>query len=433
MTAASGRRFLTHRSTSEDCNDMSALADRAADSTSFEVTCEGTCFRLRQSSGRGVGRASQALVATLGLTMSALLMGSDVGYGQDGAKPFHSVVVSENGIEPEGGAADGLVHEQEWSDSANAFAEGQPSVPMASGASFDPRWDLAVDALMLWQGNAQSLPLFLDTTTGGTAFNAQDMQTQMGAGVRVGLLRYVGDCHAIEGNYFQARPFNATGSAPVGGGPYELANMGNLVFNDIESATVASSGWIQSAELNWRKGVCYSPISWIAGFRWVELNSQTNVDYQFTNPDPFGSGAVNTAAGNNLYGGQVGADMRLWNGGGKWRLNGLGKAGIFYNAASFQRSTAGFTFADGTPYPLGTVAATADQTSFFGEIGLNSTYWITNWLAWRAGYTVMWASGVAVATEQLPLNSFGPPGTATINTNGSVLLHGVTTGIEARW
>jgi hypothetical protein len=204
------------------------------------------------------------------------------------------------------------------------------------------------------------------------------------------------------------------------------------VFDDIQSATVTSSGWIQSAELNWRKNECWSPITWLAGFRWVELNSQANIDYAFANPTPYGSGSLDTNVGNNLYGGQVGADMRLWNKGGKWRVNGLGKAGIFYNSASFQRSTAGFITETGDVYPLGSVSATADQTSFFGEVGLNSTYWITNWLAWRAGYTVMWAAGVAVAPEQFPLNNFGD-GTASINTNGSVLLHGVTTGIEARW
>jgi hypothetical protein len=286
---------------------------------------------------------------------------------------------------------------------------------------------------MLWQGNAQSLPLFLDTD-GGTAYNAQNLQTEMAAGVRVGAIRTVGDRYAIEGNYFQARPFNATGYAPPSGGPYTLTNTGDLVFNDIESATVTSSGWIQSAEVNWRKNERWSPITWLAGFRWVELNSQANVDYQFANTDPnaFGSGSINTNVGNNLYGGQMGADMRLWNKGGRWRANAVGKAGIFYNAASFQRSSAGFITNAGEPFPLGTVAATADQTSFFGEVGLNSTYWITNWLAWRAGYTVMWAAGVAVAPQQLPLNSFGD-GTASINTNGSVLLHGVTTGIEARW
>ena len=50
-------------------------------------------------------------------------------------------------------------------------------------------------AVLLWQGNAQSLPLFLDTS-GGTALNAQDLQTEMGAGVRVGVVR-VGVVRAI--------------------------------------------------------------------------------------------------------------------------------------------------------------------------------------------------------------------------------------------
>ncbi len=171
---------------------------------------------------------------------------------------------------------------------------------------------------MLWQGNAQSLPLFLDTS-GGTALTAQDFQTEMGAGVRLGVVRAINERYAIEGNYFQARPFNATDYAPAAGGPYEQTNTGDLVFDDIQSATVTSSGWIQSAELNW----------------------QANIDYAFANPTPYGSGSIDTNVGNNLYGGQVGADMRLWNKGGKWRVNGLGTAGIFYTTASFQRSTAG--------------------------------------------------------------------------------------------
>ena len=320
-------------------------------------------------------------------------------------------------------------------DGAGAFSGGwdyssevaSDRLPVRSG----PAWDVAVDAIMLWQGNSQSLPLFLDAG-GGTGFNAQSLQTQTGAGVRVGLLRYIADRYAIEGNYFSARPFEANGVAPASGGPYTMTNMGDLVFDDIKSAQIGTTGWIQSAEINWRRCECWCPITWLAGFRWVELNSQANIDYDFANPDPIGSGTVNTHVGNNLYGGQLGADIRLWNARGRWRVNSLGKAGIFYNSSSFQRSSAGFVYSDGKPYPLGNTSATADQTSFFGEIGLNSTYWITDWLAWRAGYTVMWAAGVAVAPEQLPLNDFGDR-TASINTNGSVLLHGVTTGIEARW
>ena len=374
--------------------------------------------------------------SALGLRVAAVLvaaLASGIAGADEMPMELDSVVVGDEGIEAMPVQDPAMAGVPDWSGPAPESVPYEPS-GCTPAKKCGPRWDVAVDALMLWQGNAQSLPLFLDTD-GGTAYNAQDLQTEMAAGVRVGAIRAVGERYAIEGNYFQARPFNATGYAPASGGPYTLTNTGDLVFNDIESATVTSSGWIQSAEVNWRKNECWSPITWLAGFRWVELNSQANIDYQFANTDPnaFGSGSINTNVGNNLYGGQMGADIRLWNKGGRWRANAIGKAGIFYNAASFQRSSAGFVTNAGDSFPLGTVAATADQTSFFGEVGLNSTYWITNWLAWRAGYTVMWAAGVAVAPEQFPLNNFGGTEPTSINTNGSVLLHGVTTGIEARW
>ena len=57
---------------------------------------------------------------------------------------------------------------------------------------------------------------------------------------------------------------------------------------------------------------------------------------------------------------------------------------------------------------------------------------ITRWLAWRGGYSVFWLSGVATAPQQFAASDFAES-TGTVNTNGSVLLHGVTTGLEARW
>jgi hypothetical protein len=378
-------------------------------------------------------------LSSVGLTWMAKAMGND------SSITFDSVVVGDDGIEssaPETLAPPAAPMTSDWAAGMDGGDAGQgcetmayqsqTATPYQAQGACKPVWDLQVDALMLWQGNSQSLPLFLNSE-GGDALDAGDLQTQTGAGVRIGLVRSIDERYAIEGNYFQARPFNAEQSIPADGGPYELTNTGDLLFNDIESARVTANSSISSAELNWRKQECWSPITWLAGFRWVEWNSQANIDYDFTNPDPFGSGSINTNVGNNLYGGQIGGDMRFWNAGGNWRVNGLGKAGVFYNSASFQRSTAGFVTSEGDDYPLGTVAATADQVSFFGEVGLNSTYWITNWLAWRAGYSVFWLSGVAVAPEQFPLNNFGGTEPTTINTNGSVLLHGVTTGIEARW
>lgn len=353
--------------------------------------------------------------------------GSTYSRGDHSALPDQAVVVGDGLVESAPTIAselDGSAGTGQWVGAPADGFSGAVSQAMA------PRWDIAVDALMLWQGNAQALPLLVDPA-GTPVVDASGLRTQFTAGPRVSLIRSLGGPYSIEGNYFQARPFNAERFVPAGGGPYGMTNFGDVSFDDIESAAVTGSGWIQSAEFNWRKNECYSPITWIAGFRWVQLNSEFNMNYAFQNPDPYGTGSVNAVSGNDLYGGQIGADVMLWNRGGTWRLNGLGKAGVFYNTA-YQRSSAGFVTTDGDPFPLGTVGADAEQTAFFGEIGLNSTYWITNWLAWRAGYSVFWAAGVAVAAQQLPSNSFGD-GTAGIDTNGSVMLHGVTTGLEARW
>ena len=69
---------------------------------------------------------------------------------------------------------------------------------------------------------------------------------------------------------------------------------------------------------------------------------------------------------------------------------------------------------------------------FVGETGINASLALTNWLSWRAGYTCFWLGGVAVPARQLGLYD-ATAGTTSVNTNGSVFLHGVTTGLEARW
>lgn len=297
-----------------------------------------------------------------------------------------------------------------------------------------PRWSVQVDALMLWRSNMQSVPLFLDSPPGGVALDANQVQVPMSAGPRFGLMRRIGQCAAIEGNYFNVSPFAGEHLSPAVGGPFTMVNFGDLVFDDITAARLNSNARIQSAELNWRRSVGPT-FTWLAGFRWVQWNEQMAADYEFANPNPenLGSGSVNTNTGNDLYGGQIGLDAMLWDRGGPWKVSGLGKAGVYYNRA-YQNSTAGFFPLPGfePPYTLPTVSASSNNVAFVGEVGVNSTYWLTSWLAWRAGYSLFWLSGVAVAPEQFALADYGA-GTTTIKTSGSVFLHGVTTGIEARW
>jgi hypothetical protein len=161
----------------------------------------------------------------------------------------------------------------------------------------------------------------------------------------------------------------------------------------------------------------------------VEWNQDLSLVSNSTTVAPTGIGA---RTGNDLFGSQIGGDLGLWNSGGRVTVNGIGKAGVFLNHA-YQQTTGTFNV-NGVATPQGPAAAQKDGVAFFGEAGVNASLAVNRWLSWRLGYSLFWLSGVAVPANQLGLANFSaaPPAT-TINTSGSVLLHGVTTGLEARW
>ena len=286
----------------------------------------------------------------------------------------------------------------------------------------EPRWVTTIDLMMLWQNNISSRVLYNSVADGAPALNANQAQTAMALGPRVGTIFNLDNVYAIEGNYFQAGMFNGDAtSLPIG--PLQENNLNGGFYQPVDSAQLFTTSFIQSAELNWRRRTC-TPITWIGGFRWVEWNQQMNItDYAGGTQASF----FNTATGNNLYGGQGGVDIALWNdNNGPVKVNAVGKAGVFYNNA-FQRSY--FSDAGGTV----PASAVADQTAFFGEFGVNSTVRLNSWLSWRLGYSLFWLSGVAVPAAQLSTTDLNNLSATTINTNGSALIQGVTTGLEARF
>lgn len=287
-----------------------------------------------------------------------------------------------------------------------------------------PRWVVQVDALMLWQGNIQSRPLFR-TFEGETRLDADDATTQMSPGPRVGLFLNVDQCHTFEANYFIVRPFDGDDFVPED--PYAASNLSGYNPPPPGTGALYTSGLFQSAEFNWRRRECCHPITWLAGFRWVELNQELALE---SDNQSLGTSGIGSRTGNDLFGGQIGMELGLWNSGGPVTFTGIGKAGVFYNSA-FQR-TSGVFDVDGTLVDQPTVSAEAEETSFVGELGINGSVKLSRWLSWRAGYSFFWLSGIAVPASQLGRANFFA-GSATINTSGSVLLHGATTGLEARW
>lgn len=379
-------------------------------------------------------------IAFLSCTLQA---GSFDGYADSGpGSDQDSVLVQSPTINDEGEVfiSDGPVGDMTWSGGTGAGcgrhgcrggcqhcnqSMGWMNSMLHHGGNRCSSWTAQIDALMLWQGNIPSFPLLTDATTGVTALDANQAQTQMSAGPRFALFYNVDPCHAIEGNYIYVDGFNGQASVPAGGAysPVTIPQPPATGAGTITGATLLTEGLFKSAELNyrWRNT---DALTWLIGFRWVEWNQTAQIDgLSGQSSSPF---SINEQTGNDLYGGQFGADLLFWNAGGRFRLNGVAKAGIFGNHA-YQRASGSDAL---TNYGQGTVYG--DQVSFFGEVGMYGDIAITRWLSWRTGYVLFWGTGLALPAENLSLAGF-PPATYQINISESLLVHGVTTGLEARW
>ncbi|NBW95618.1 MAG: hypothetical protein EBR28_02530 [Planctomycetia bacterium] len=289
-----------------------------------------------------------------------------------------------------------------------------------------PRWTAQVDALLLWQTNIPSRPLYADSVTGQTVLNANQAIPPVSAAPRYAILYHRDPCHAFEINYFQIQSFAGTAAVGAGTNTYRGVNLPGVVIGDITSAQVDTTAGLKSWEFNARRsdgGI----LTWIGGFRWVEWNQQLNL--VGANLGVLGNDQYLVQTGNNLYGGQLGADLLLWNSFRKVKVNGVAKGGVYYNCHAYQNTT--LSGGQGV-FAANTLATSKDACSFMGEVGLIGEYKLAEWLSWRAGYTLFWLGGIATPSNQLALSDFTAQ-TTSINTYSSAFLHGVTTGLEARW
>ena len=304
-----------------------------------------------------------------------------------------------------------------------------PVGPLAAPTRLQ-KWTAQVDALFLFMGDTPSRTIYVDDFTGQPALNLNQADPEMSVAPRYGITWHRDACRAFEINYFQVGSFRSL--TEVAAPPDSILSsegLGGVPFNDVLGAGFESTAGIKSWEFNLRK-TNGGPITWIAGFRWVEWTQQLAIADVFDNGGEPGFDAYGVETGNNLYGGQLGADLMLWNRGNRFRVNGVAKGGVYYNYQSYQRS---LIFSEQAGLE-GELAATKDTTSFVGEVGLTGEYRITNWLSWRAGYTLFWLGGIATPANQLALSDFTQdPPTTGISPYSSVLLHGATTGLEARW
>jgi len=293
-------------------------------------------------------------------------------------------------------------------------------------------WVGRVDALVLWRNAPPDRPLVDNALVTGPLLNANGMDSTAAAGPRFSIFR-VNNCtgHAVEATYLRAanfrsiRPLSAVSEQYVTAAPGIYGNA-PLAF-DSGNANLGSR--LQSFELN-RHHAHGKFLRFLAGFRWIDWQEQ------FTLQDTATGGITDfyqTGCFNDLYGGQIGVDANLL--ATPWiRFDGVVKAGAYYNNAV---QSSEYTTSDPVNPGTATVAVGESPASgaFAGELGFTGVVPITSCLDFRFGYFGLWLSGIAQATQQLSGQTLTPglPAEGTINTNGGVLVQGVSLGLEGRW
>src|SRR5690606_8580165 len=156
-------------------------------------------------------------------------------------------------------------------------------------------------------------------------------------------------------------------------------------FNTSNSLNANYQSTVHSTELNWLRPLSQR-ITWLAGFRWIELNDHLAYTVGFPSPTVID---LNYNMHNHLSGAQTGADVALWNRGGPLTVNGIVKAGIYGNSADsdiYSFNQDGDVISDGD--------AGSSHAAFAGDLSFVASYQVTPHFALRGGYQLLWLDGV---------------------------------------
>lgn len=162
----------------------------------------------------------------------------------------------------------------------------------------------------------------------------------------------------------------------------------------------------------------------LAGFVWAGLDERAGLDMICCAENETAS--YNVRTNTNYFGGQIGMQgRREWN---RWAVEGWWKTALC-GVSAYQASD-----------PIvGTLSGSRDAQSardggvgFIGNLNASLIYRITDIWGLRCGYNMIWLTNAALAPSQWDFSDTASSGSG-IDNNGTVFLHGVNLGLEARW
>lgn len=280
---------------------------------------------------------------------------------------------------------------------------------------------------------------------GQVLLTTRSMEPAVAPGIRLFYGRRTTECTGWEVGYYGI--YGMFGNA-LTGGVDQLQIPGDLgqtvpgwATADLESATYFST--LNMAEVNvFRYDCCGSRdpcarlackrcyhcncIDWLAGFRWAGLEEQANLNITCCQGDPPSPYTANTSS--NLFGAQLGVRGRTewqrfaFEG---WIKTALAGASLYQSQSSIVSSITHFE--ERPPR-----ASWATGLGMIADINISGIYRINRVWGLRAGYNMIWLSGVALAPNQWDFTSTAQSGYG-LNHGSGLFLNGANLGLEARW
>jgi hypothetical protein len=322
-----------------------------------------------------------------------------------------------------------------------------PSVGCAAAGAGRPQAYAIADVLFLQRDN-QSTDQLLAASAGQAVITTGQLQFATQPGLRL-FVGAVNDSDAgWEVGYLGVWGMFASRTA---GGTDNLQTPDPLAllvpeFNDRSLARATYASTLNSAEINvfsraddggfcrgaaepWRRcaGYCRGTFDWLAGVRWAGLDEAADLTLTGgASPDP---GLYSLRSSTNLFGAQLGGRGRMeWE---RWAFEGWAKVALCGSALSQSQDP---IVDPVVPDPPIRPAQSAFEggVGFIGDLNATLVYRLTETWGLRAGYNLIWLSGVALAPNQF---DFGAQSTSGSGLNGGagLYLHGASLGLEARW
>ncbi|HTU27428.1 MAG TPA: BBP7 family outer membrane beta-barrel protein [Pirellulales bacterium] len=332
-----------------------------------------------------------------------------------------------------GNCTDTIVSSQTISSSA-VSSSSNPSVSSWLGTyrfgggnpGFAGPFYIAADVFALYRNNGNAnIPITVDNNTGNTLLSAQNMHFDMRVGPRLTFGWAICHTTAVEFTYWGLIDSRSVFTVN-GNGNLNLPGDVAFVATDFFAANqvnVSYNGRANSGEFNVLRNTGSSPLSWLYGFRYFNLNEHLGIASQGL----LGTANYNVMTRNNMFGIQGGA---------RWirtykclAMEATFKGGVVENATEQTQ-----TITDsGVPFVVRpTISEKGANTSFLAEANLNAIYRLGEHWAIRGGYTILWLDGLALAANQLDYTYTTTSGTG-LNHGGNLLLQAVSAGVEFHW